>query len=405
MPMVMTTTSIADAFFSPIAQLETTERGVRPHRLPSWVRDQFPDPQLLAMQAQPSGVKIAFRSRATRIELVSHTLRVSYVGADRPRGRIDLVIDGTLRKSDVLTAGDQIQIDLLAGTSELRPGLTHLTVFDDLSSGDKKIEIWLPHNEAFELISLTTDDLITPVQQSGPVWVHHGSSISQGSNAVSPTAIWPVVAARLSGLELRNLGFGGSALLDPFVARVIRDSPADVISVKMGINIVNLDSMRLRTLIPALHGFLDTIRDGHPATPILLVSPIFCGIHENTPGPGSIDPATIGTGQVRFIATGDEGDTSLGRLTLQVIRGAMEAVVSGRRDPQLRYIDGLDLYGPADAETHPLPDALHPDTETHALIGNRFAKGLVAMQISNADRSPMVEINDAPIQGDDHHAG
>jgi hypothetical protein len=336
------------------------------------------------MQAQPSGVKIAFRSRATRIELVSHTLRVSYVGADRPRGRIDLVVDGTLRRSDVLTAGDQLHIDLLAGTSDLQPGSTHSTVFDGLSTRDKKVEIWLPHNEAFELISLATDDLMAPVQQSGPVWVHHGSSISQGSTAVNPTGIWPVVAARSTGLELRNLGFGGSALLDPSMARVIRDAPADLISVKMGINIVNLDSMRLRTLIPALHGFLDTIRDGHQATPILLVSPIFCGIHENTPGPGSIDPATIGTDQVRFIATGDDGDTHLGRLTLKVIRGAMQAVVNGRRDPQLRYIDGLDLYGPAEAETHPLPDALHPDTHTHTLIGERFAQRLQATKIFNA---------------------
>jgi hypothetical protein len=382
--MVMTTTPISEAFFSPIAELETTERGVRPHRLPSWLREQFPDPQLLAMQAQPSGVRLAFRSRATRIELVSHTLRVSYAGADRPRGRIDLLVDGTLLGSDVLTAGDDVHIDLLAGTSELRPGPRHLTVFDDLGTRDKEIEIWLPHNEALDLISLTTDAVVTPVQQSGPVWVHHGSSISHGSNSVSPTGIWPVVAARFAGLELRNLGFGGSALLDPFMARVIRDAAADVISVKMGINIVNLDSMRLRTLIPALHGFLDTIRDGHPATPILLVSPIFCGIHENTPGPGSIDPATIGTDQVRFIATGDEGDTSLGRLTLQVIRGAMEEVVTSRRDPQIQYIDGLDLYGPAEAETHPLPDALHPDTETHTLIGERFAQRLADTKISNA---------------------
>lgn len=383
--MVLTTTSISEAFVSPIAELETTERGVRPHRLPGWLRKQFPDPQLLAMEAQPSGVRLAFHSRATRIELVSHALRVSYAGADRPRGRIDLTVDGTLRRSDVLTAGDDVHIDLLAGTSESRSGSTHLTVFADLGTGDKEIEIWLPHNEALEVISLATDAPITPVQKSAPVWVHHGSSISQGSNAVSPTGTWPVVAARSVGLELQNLGFGGSALLDPSIARVIRDAPADVISVKMGINIVNLDAMRLRTLIPALHGFLDTIRDGHPRTPILLVSPIFCGIHENTPGPGSIDPATIGTDQVRFTATGDDADTRLGRLTLQVIRGAMEAVVTGRRDPQLHYIDGLDLYRPADAETHPLPDALHPDTETHALMGERFAQRLADMQLSITD--------------------
>lgn len=379
--MVMAETRISQALVAPIAELEMTARGVRPHRLPSWVRDQFPDPQLLAMEAQPSGVRLAFRSRASRIELVSHPVSLIYVGADRPRGRIDLVVDGTLLESDALTAGDELRTDLVAGTTELLAGPTHVTIFDNLSTRDKDIEMWLPHNETLELISLTTDAPTTPARTAGPIWVHHGSSISQGSNAVRPTGIWPVFAARSAGLNLRNLGFGGSALLDPFMARVIRDAPADVISVKVGINIVNLDSMRLRTLIPALHGFLDTIRDGHPATPVLLVSPIFCGIHENTPGPGSIDQATMGTDQVRFIATGDDGDTRFGRLTLQVIRGAMEAVVSGRRDPHLDYIDGLELFGAADADIHPLPDALHCDTEAHRLIGQRFAHHLDAMKI------------------------
>ena len=44
----------------------------------------------------------------------------------------------------------------------------------------------------------------------------------------------------------------------------MRDTPADLISVKLGINLVNTDLMRLRAFGPAVHGFLDTIRDGHP---------------------------------------------------------------------------------------------------------------------------------------------
>ena len=76
----------------------------------------------------------------------------------------------------------------------------------------------------------------------------------------------------LGGVELINLGLGGSALLDPFTARTMRDTPADLISVKIGINLVNADLMRLRAFIPAVHGFLDTIREGHPTTPLLVVS-------------------------------------------------------------------------------------------------------------------------------------
>ena len=91
-------------------------------------------------------------------------------------------------------------------------------------------------------------------------------------------------------MELVNLGLGGSALLDPFTARAMRDTPADLISVKIGINLVNTDLMRLRAFAPAVHGFLDTIREGHPTTPLLVVSPIYCPIHEDTPGPAALGP-------------------------------------------------------------------------------------------------------------------
>lgn len=60
-------------------------------------------------------------------------------------------------------------------------------------------------------------------------------------------------------------------------------------------------------------------------------------------------------------------------MTLRVIRDALAEATSARSDDtNLRYLDNLKLYGAADAETHPLPDALHPDTETHHLIGTRF---------------------------------
>ena len=109
-------------------------------------------------------------------------------------------------------------------------------------------------------------------------------------------------------MELINLGLGGSALLDPFTARAMRDTPADLISVKIGINLVNTDLMRLRAFTPAVHGFLDTIREGHPTTPLLVVSPILCPIHEDTPGPSAPDFDALGDGRLRFRATGDPAE-------------------------------------------------------------------------------------------------
>lgn len=358
------------------AELETVARGVTPHRLPAWVGRRFPDPQLLSMEVQPSGVCLSFETTATVIELVTHPSRVAYRGIDRPRGRIDVVVDGVLRRRDELAGGDSVEVDLQTGGSTAHRGEAHTTRVDDLGEGSKVVEVWLPHNEALDLVDLRTDAPIAPRTDRLRRWVHHGSSISQGSNAVAPTEIWPVAAARAAGdVELRNLGLGGSAQVDPFLARVIRDAPADLISVKLGINVVNIDGFRLRTFVPAVHGFLDTIREGHPDTPLLVVSPIFCGIHESTPGPGAFDPASFTTGRVRFVATGSAADVARGSLTLEVIRDALRAVVETRSDdPHLHYLDGLDLYGAADAEALPLPDALHPDTEAHALIARRFVE-------------------------------
>ncbi|RIX28570.1 SGNH/GDSL hydrolase family protein [Amnibacterium setariae] len=363
-------------FLSEVAEVERTPRGQRPHRLPAPIRRRFPDPQLLAMEAQPSGVRLTFRTTATRVALTVIASRLGFAGIDRPRGRIDLTVDDVFAGSSVLTGGDLTETDLRTGSTTVRPGDAHRAAFEDLPARDKTVELWLPHNESVELVRLQADAELRPVHDDRPLWLHHGSSISHGSNAVGPTAIWPAVASRAAGHRLRNLGFGGSALLDPFVARTMRDLPADVISLKVGINIVNLDVMRRRAFTAALHGFLDTIRDGHPSTPLLVVTPIFCGIHEDTPGPGAIDPASLQTGAARFIATGAPGDTALGRLTLRVVREAIGEVLEHRDDPALHLVDGLRLYGREDAERIPLPDGLHPDTDGHALIGGRFAPRL-----------------------------
>ncbi|GAB3401183.1 SGNH/GDSL hydrolase family protein [Schumannella luteola] len=356
-----------------VAEFEPTARGVRLHRLPASAR-RFADPQLLAMEAQPSGARLATVTSASWIELVVHPSFVAYRGADRPRGRVDVVIDGARATSAELAGGDALEVEIATGSATPVPGESHTLRFE-LPEGEHVVELWLPFNEGIELVDVRADAPLAPAPASGPLWVHHGSSISHGSNAAEPTGVWPVVAARRAGVELRSLGFGGSALVDPFMARVIRDAPADAISMKLGINTVNLDGMRLRTFVPAVHGFLDTIREGQPDTPLLLVSPIFCGIHEDTPGPCLIDPATLGGGQVRFLASGDPAEVARGALTLRVIRDALREIVEQRADDaNLAYLDGLELYSEADAERLPLPDALHPGPEAHALIGERFAE-------------------------------
>ena len=368
--------------------IERTANGLLPHRLPAWARAQCPDASLAMAEAQPSGVRLSFQTAATSIELdVLPTKRVYAGMAARPDGVYDLHLNGTLARQLSAPGGKTMKIDMAAGTAVTEPGTVQTLHFTGLPDGDKTVTIWLPHDETTELIDLRANAAIAPPAASGKLrWLHHGSSISQGSNAASPSGIWPVIAANLAGVDLMNLGLSGNALLDPFTARTMRDLPADLISVKIGINLVNTDLLRLRAFAPAVHGFLDTLRDGHPGTPLLLISPLYCPIHEDTPGPCLFDVNALSEGRLLFRTAGKRSDVRQGKLTLQIIREQLHAIVQQRRadDPGIHYLDGTQLYGPDDNARLPLPDELHPDAATHRLIGERFHQHAFLTDMFNA---------------------
>ncbi|WP_030711803.1 GDSL-type esterase/lipase family protein [Streptomyces sp. NRRL F-2580] len=371
------TTPITADLLRGALDLERTAHGVLPHRLPARARAQSNDGQLAMAEAQPSGVRVVLRTRATVIELDALRTKRAYLGAPpRPDGVYDLLVDGQPAGQACVTGGNLLTVDMATGSAETRTGPVGTVRFAGLPERLKDVEIWLPYNETTELVALRTDAPVEPLPDRGRArWVHHGSSISHGSDAASPSATWPAVAGFLGGVELTNLGLGGSALLDPFTARALRDTPADLISIKIGINLVNTDVMRLRAFGPAVHGFLDTVREGHPTVPLLVVSPILCPIHEDTPGPSAPDFEELKAGRIRFRATGDPAERAAGKLTLGVIRDELARIVRQRaaEDPHLHYLDGRALYGEADFAELPLPDQLHPDAATHRRMGERFA--------------------------------
>ncbi|MHA6761221.1 GDSL-type esterase/lipase family protein [Streptacidiphilus sp. PAMC 29251] len=353
-------------------ELERTGRGLRPRRLPAWTRPQINDPFFeLAVQGA-ANVRLVLRTEATELELVLHATRVGLPGGPVP-AVVDLVVDGErLRRVPVL-GGDILQIVSLAGDTQLIPGSAETIRFAELPAGDKRVEIWLSQSATSDLVSLGGNAELRPAEESAkPRWVHYGSSISHCLEADGPTGTWPAVAAAATGLDLTSLAFAGNAMLDPFVARTIRELPADFISLKIGINVVGSAGMRRRTFLPAVHGFLDTIREGHPDTPILVVSPVSCPMLEDTPGPCATDPAT---GRQQPIGDPAEAD-ALGALTLGWVREALELLVRQRAgsDPALSYLDGRRLLGPDEADS--LGDGLHPDAAAYHRMGARFADHL-----------------------------
>ncbi len=91
-----------------------------------------------------------------------------------------------------------------------------------------------------------------------------------------------------------------------------------------------------------------------------------------------------------FVATGNPAERAAGKLTLATIRDDLARIVAQRAqdDPNLFYLDGRELYGGESDHTDlPLPDRLHPDAETHRLIGERFAERVLVGDGAPASRS------------------
>lgn len=368
-----------DAFAGHL-ELEETADGITPWRLPAPARRHAP--VALALMAQfASGVRLRLRTDADRLELDASITRLAmrHLGYPVAPARFVMQDGGFESIVDVFETGvvaetpdrsfewgapvrSRVVLPLGAGAGSGSASGT----------GERDVVVWLPHDSAITVHDLraTRDGAPTTLRASSPTagsrWLHHGSSISHGGTASGPTRTWPVLAAAALGVDVTNLGFGGNAMLDPMTARGIAGAAADVITLKLGINIVGADAMRRRTFVPALHGFLDLVREGHPQTPIVLITAVGCPALEAHPGPlrpgpdGRIEPIP------RTVLPGD------GTLTLEGSRALVEDVAAARasEDPHLSVLDGRALLGPH--EGHLLEDGLHPGDLGYSVMAERF---------------------------------
>src|ERR1700754_380638 len=136
------TTPITTDILRGAAEWERTEHGLRPHRLPGWARAQSSDPQLHLVEAQPSGVRVCFRTAATAIELDAVATRRVYTCLPaQPPGRYDLLVDGSLAGQGSAPGGNTVTIDMSTGTAAHRTGPAGTVSFTGLPDIDKNVEI------------------------------------------------------------------------------------------------------------------------------------------------------------------------------------------------------------------------------------------------------------------------
>ncbi|MFF7079989.1 GDSL-type esterase/lipase family protein [Streptomyces lavendulae] len=175
----------------------------------------------------------------------------------------------------------------------------------------------------------------------GPRWVVHGDSITEGWWSTRPAHGWPAVAGRALGWDTVNLGYAGAARGELATAEQLATLPADVLTLAFGTNCWSRVPFTAPLLYETTRTFLDLIRQGHPRTPLLLLSPVLRPDAERTPN--------------RLGAT-------LGALRDAMERATRDRIAAG--DGRLALLPGRDLLGPEH-----LADGLHPDDEGHRILG------------------------------------
>ena len=354
-----------------VARIDKAARGLTFSRMPEWTYLQHSHAPVVATMAERlSGAHIDIETAATRITVTYRATRDSNPSDNWMAGPSTIAVTaGDFEQSISHTNGNLRIFNFDEIVQEIE-GEDSVAEFE-LPAADSArfVQIWLPHNCPIELISIEADcDWQPATTSAGPLWVHYGSSISHCEDANGPLGVWPVAAARELELDIYNLGLGGCANLEQFAARTIRDMPAALISLKLGINVVNNASYTERTFGPAVHGFVDTIRESQPSTPILVISPVCCPAHENNPGPSETDANGMVQGQPF------SRHSWIGELTLRGIREILCDLVEARSklDPNLFYMDGLQLFNETEALT--MPDGIHPDAAGYRKIASNFVE-------------------------------
>jgi hypothetical protein len=322
------------------------------------------------MAERLSGVHIDIETAATEITVTYRSLRDSNPSTNWIAGPSTIAVTTAGFEESISHSNGDLRIWNFDEIEQEIEGEDSVAEFElPPTDNSRLVQIWLPQNCPIELISINANAEWHSADTSEfPLWVHYGSSISHCEDADGPLGVWPVAAARELGLDIYNLGLGGCANLEQFSARAIRDMPAQLISLKLGINVVNNASYTSRTFGPAVHGFIDTIRDKHATTPILVISPVCCPAHENNPGPSETDA----NGQVQ--GQPFSRHSWIGELTLCGIREILSELVAVRAqtDQNLYYMDGLQLFNETEALT--MPDGIHPDAAGYRTIAANFVE-------------------------------
>ena len=125
--------------------VERTVDGLIPRRLGAHARRQLPDDFMRLAVGQCAGIRLAFRTMASVVELtVRATKQVESEAAELPTGVYELVVNGKTIVRRGSADGNRIVFSFERPYSYVLDGPATVLRFDDLANGVKDIELWLP---------------------------------------------------------------------------------------------------------------------------------------------------------------------------------------------------------------------------------------------------------------------
>ena len=320
------------------------------------------------LETMPSGGRLEMVTDATALELdVQLTLvqlgpRTGPAGGVRPRRR---------RRADAgesTRTGTLIVIDRYTGAVDFQSGGPTTVRFEGLPAGEKHVEVWLPHaggrpphraarrrgrpaaraERAPAMGALRQLDLALP----------------RGDR---PTGVWPVVAARLAGVDLQSFAFAGQCQLDPFAARMIGQQPADLDQPQAR------HQHRERRLDARAHLRPRRPRLPRPGPRSAPRRPARADHADHLPGrrgPSRADRRRRRRPVLRHRAARGARPRRPHAPPHPRARGRDRGGPPGAGDANLHLLQGPDLFGPDDVGD--LPDGLHPNPAGYQRIGERF---------------------------------
>jgi lysophospholipase L1-like esterase len=289
-------------------------------RLPARSKDAFPA-AVWNLALDPTGGRIRFRTDSTTVAVKLEWPRPPGMRNMHAFGQsgVDLYVGDTYWSTATpdkdAAPGKVYEHVYFKGQPR---AMRDITIYLSLYSPVKVLEIGLDKDATVEAAK--------PFAVAKPV-VFYGTSITQGGCASRAGMSYQAILGRRLNLDHVNLGFSGNGRGEAALARAVAEIDASAFVLDFAQNNGSLESLSL-----VYDPFIAILREKHPETPIVAITPIYAS------------------------------NEAMGGQRNEQMRALIRKVVSARiaaGDTRLQLVEGTDLLGPSRVDG--LVDGTHPN--------------------------------------------